>query len=62
MTAPIWAESPKPLANAGTEGAAKKLAVRFRSRIDRSLSRSWSRSVAEKTSPPLLSAMHWSAG
>ena len=53
MTAAIWAESPKPPAYAGTAGAAKKLALRLKSRIDSRAPCSDVRSVAAH---PLLVA------
>src|SRR5450432_366560 len=62
MTAPICAVSPTPPANAGTEGAAKKLALRLKSRIDSRAAWSDVRSVAAKSFPPLLVAMQFRAG
>ena len=62
MTAPIWAVSPRPPAKAGTEGAAKKLALRLKSRIDSRAPCSDVRSVAAKSLPPLLVAMQFRAG
>ncbi len=62
MTAPSCAVSPAPPAKAGTDGEAKKLALRLKSRIDSRAPCSVVRSVAAKTFPPLLVAMQFRAG
>lgn len=62
MTAPSWTVSPRPPAKAGTDGAAKKFALRLKSRIDSRAPWSDVRSVAAKSLPPLLVAMQFRAG